>query len=134
MALSPRYALDTLTVVAGGFTAVAALTFTPHTTGWVAFGVATATALAAITALLFTHRTAARIGHGALALTGLWSLVAALTFQGHTLTWLAFADALALTAVALADLTAHELSTERVVHALDIPATAPASTAHHIAA
>jgi hypothetical protein len=34
------------------------------------------------------------------------------------LTWLVFADALAVAAIALADLTAHEATTEKVVHQL----------------
>ena len=62
----------------------------------------------------------ARIGHCALALVAMWSLVAARTFSGGALTWLLFADAVALAAVALADLTAHEVGTEHVVHSLEV--------------
>ncbi len=47
-------------------------------------------------------------------------LIAALVFSGTALTWLVFADALGLVLAALADLTAHELTTERVVHQLDV--------------
>lgn len=36
------------------------------------------------------------------------------------LTWLVFADALAVGVLALADLTAHEATTERIVHALEV--------------
>ena len=42
----------------------------------------------------------------------------ALAFSGTLLTWLVFADALAVGVLALADLTAHEATTEKVVHQL----------------
>jgi hypothetical protein len=45
-------------------------------------------------------------------------VVAALAFSGSLLTWLVFADALAVGVLALADLTAHEATTEKVVHQL----------------
>jgi hypothetical protein len=41
-----------------------------------------------------------------------------LAFSGTRLTWLVFAGAIAVGALALADLTAHEASTEKVVHQL----------------
>jgi hypothetical protein len=43
------------------------------------------------------------------------------------LTWLVFADAIALGVIALADLTAHEVTTESVVHRLVITETPAAS-------
>ena len=55
-----------------------------------------------------------------LALVALWSLIAALVFSGNSLMWLVFADALGLAAVALADLTAHEVGAEHVVHSLEV--------------
>jgi hypothetical protein len=45
-------------------------------------------------------------------------VVGALAFSGSLLTWLVFADALAVGVLALADLTAHEATTEKVVHQL----------------
>ena len=53
-------------------------------------------------------------------LVALWSLIAALIFTGSLLTWLVLADAIALGVVALADLAAHEVSTENVVHRLEV--------------
>jgi hypothetical protein len=130
MALSPRYALDTTAVLAGGFLAVSAMTFSTHVAGWLGFGVSTAVLLAAATATVFARTAGRRLSHGALAVTGLWSLVAALVFTGTALHWLVLADALLLALVALADLTAHELSTERVVHELDVrtAASGPVNT------
>ena len=46
-------------------------------------------------------------------LVALWSLIAALMFTGSLLSWLVLADAIALGMVALADLAAHEISTEK---------------------
>jgi hypothetical protein len=41
-------------------------------------------------------------------------------FSGTALTWLVFADALLVASLALADLTAHEATTENVVHRLEV--------------
>ena len=120
MALSSRFALDNTTVLAGGFLAVSAMAFSADVAGWLGFGVSTAVTVIAGIGAVLAHRTGQKAGHGLLALVGLWSLVAALVFSGTLLTWLVFADALALVAVALGDLTAHELTTERVVHQLDV--------------
>jgi hypothetical protein len=49
-----------------------------------------------------------------LGVVALWSLVAALAFSGTALTWLVFADGIALGVFALADLAAHESTTERI--------------------
>ncbi|MGH3416910.1 MAG: hypothetical protein ACRDSS_10615 [Actinocrinis sp.] len=126
MALSPRFALDTTAVLAGGFLAVSAMAFSASTAGWLGFGVSTAAAVAGSAGAAFARRTGQKAGHGLLALVGLWSLVAALVFSGTALTWLVFADALGLALIALADLTAHELTAERVVHQLDVRGDAAA--------
>jgi hypothetical protein len=121
MAISPRFSLDTLAVVGGGFLAVSAMSsFAASTAGWLGFGVSTLFAVAAATAAVFTRSNSARFGHGVLALVALWSLIAALIFSGNALMWLVFADALGLAAVALADLTAHEVGAEHVVHSLEV--------------
>ena len=133
-ALSPRYALDVVTMLGGGFLALSALTFSTGVAGWLAFGVSTGIAVAAAAGALFTHRTSARIGHGVTAVVAIWSLIAALVFAGPALTWLVFADALGLLVVALADLTVHEVTTERVVHAIDVRSGAAESQAADLAA
>ena len=120
MSLSTRFGVDVLGILAGGFLAVTAVAFTAPTAGWVGFGVFTGlTVLGGLGAVLATRR-GARTGHGALGLVGLWSLIAALVFTGGTLTALLFADALAVALVALVDLAAHEMTTERVVHQLEV--------------
>jgi len=120
MKLSSRFLLDSLFVVAGAFLTVAAMAWSSGPAGWTAFGVsAGVTVLAAVSAA--TARTGSRrIGHGLLGLVALWSLVAAVTFSGTALTWLVFADAIAVGVLALADLAAHEATTERIVHSLEV--------------
>jgi hypothetical protein len=120
MKLSSRFLLDSLFVTAGGFLAVASMAWAAGTVGWTAFGVsAGVTVLAAVSAAL-ARKSSRRLGHGLLGLVALWSLVAAVTFSGPALTWLVFADAIALGVLALADLAAHEATTERIVHSLEV--------------
>lgn len=120
MKLSSRFLLDSLFVVAGAFLTVASMAWASHTAGWTAFGVSTGvTVIAAVSAAL-AKKTSHRIGHGVLGLVALWSLIAALAFSGSALVWLVFADAIAVGVLALTDLAAHEATTERVVHSLEI--------------
>ena len=120
MSLRPRFGVDVLGLLAGGFLVVASVAFTAGVAGWVGFGVFTGLTVLGAAGAVFANRTSARIGHGLLGLVSLWALIAALVFTGPALTALLFADALAVALVALADLTVHELSTERVVHQLQV--------------
>jgi hypothetical protein len=125
MKLSYRFALDNLFVLAGAFLVVASMAWSASVAGWTAFGVSAGIAVIAAASAILTRRNAIKIGHGLVALAGLWSLVAALSFNGTVLTWLVFADAIMTGVLALADLTAHEATTEKVVHQLvvhDTPA------------
>lgn len=123
MSLSTRFGINVLGILAGGFLAVAAVAFTAPVAGWVGFGVFTGLTVIGGLGAIFANRPAARIGHGVLGLVSLWALIAALVFTGPALAALVFADALAIALVALADLTVHELSTERVVHQLEVHET-----------
>jgi uncharacterized membrane protein YhaH (DUF805 family) len=122
MSLNTRYVVDVLGILAGAFLAVTSVAFTATAASWVGFGVFTGLAVIGAVGAVFTKRVSARAGHGVLGLVALWSLIAALVFTSPALL---FADALAIVLVALVDLTVHELSTERVVHQLDVR-TAPA--------
>lgn len=124
MSLNTRYVVDVLGILAGAFLAVTSVAFTAPVASWVGFGVFTALAVIGAVGAVFAKRVSARAGHGVLGLVGLWSLIAALVFTSPALL---FADALAVVLVALVDLTMHELSTERVVHQLDVRTT-PAET------
>ena len=79
----------------------------------------------AVASAATAKKTSLRVGHGLLGLVALWSLVAALAFSGTALTWLVFADAIAVGVLALADLAVHEATTERIVHSLEVRDTAP---------
>jgi bacteriorhodopsin len=102
MKLSSRFALDILFVLAGAFLTVTAMSFTAPVAGWIAFGVFTGLAVLALATSVFARRTSQRIGHAVIGLVALWSLVAALGVA------------------ALADLTAHEIAEEHVVHRLEV--------------
>ncbi len=120
MKLSSRFQLDSLFVVAGAFLTVASMTWSADRAGWTAFGVsAGVTVIAAVSAAL-AKKGSRRFGHGVVGLVALWSLIAAVSFSGTALTWLVFADAIAVGVLALADLAVHESTTERIVHSLDV--------------
>jgi hypothetical protein len=114
--------VDVLTMIGGAFLVVSSMVFAAPVLNWLAFGVSAGLAVILVASLITEGRTGARISRSAMAVVAAWSLIAALVFTGPALTWLVFADALALGGLALADLTAHEVTTERVVHELEIPA------------
>ena len=123
--MSPRFITNLIVLLAGGAVVVSSLWFAPATTGWIAFGVAVG--ILGLTAAAQRDRMRGAV-QGALdgvvfVLAG-WSAVASVVFDGSTLTWLSFGDALAFAALATAGLIAHELSTERVVHSLAPPRSA----------
>jgi hypothetical protein len=120
MKLSSRFLLDSLFVVAGAFLIVASMAWTASTAGWTAFGVSTGITVLAAASAALAQKNSRKLGHGLLGLVALWSLVAALAFSGTVLTWLVFADAIAVGVFALADLAAHEATTERIVHQLEV--------------
>ncbi len=118
MKLSSRFILDASFFIAAAFLVVASMTWSAPVAGWTAFGVSAGITVIAGASAAATQRIPRQLGHGLIALAGLWSLVAALAFSGTLLTWLVFADAVAVGLIALADLTAHEATTEKVVHQL----------------
>jgi len=120
MKLSSRFMLDSLYVIAGAFLTVAAMAWSAGTAGWTAFGVSAGITVIAAASAALAKKTSHRLGHGLIALVALWSLAAALAFSGPALTWLVFADAIAVGVLALADLAAHEATTERIVHQLEV--------------
>jgi hypothetical protein len=118
MKLSSRFILDAVLILAAAFLVVVSMAWGTGVAGWTAFGVSTGITVIAATSAILTRSKARKLGHGLIALAGLWSLVAALAFSGSVLMWLVFADAIAVGVLALADLTAHEATTEKVVHQL----------------
>jgi hypothetical protein len=120
MKLSSRFLLDSLFVLAGAFLTVASMAWAANTAGWTAFGVSAGVAVLAAASAALAKKGSRRFGHGLIGLVALWSVVAALIFSGTALTWLVFADAIAVGVLALADLAAHEATTERIVHQLEV--------------
>jgi hypothetical protein len=120
MKLSHRFIMDSLFLLAAAFLVVASMTWSAGVAGWTAFGVSTGITVLAAASAVLTRRNSVKAGHGLVAVAALWSLVAALVFSSTVLTWLVFADAIAVGVLALADLTAHEATTERVVHQLEV--------------
>lgn len=119
---SIRFSADIFTMLAAGFLVVAAMSFSANAAGWLSFAVSILVVLVCAAAAMTDRRRGARPIHGAIVLVGLWSIVASLAFNGTALTWLVFANALVLGLLALVDLVAHEITTERVVHELDVRA------------
>jgi hypothetical protein len=120
MKLSSRFMLDSLYVTAGAFLTVIALAWSAGTAGWTAFGVSTGVVVIAAASAALAKKSSHRYGHALIALVALWSLIAALVFSGPALTWLVFADAIAIGVLGLADLAAHEATEERIVHQLEV--------------
>lgn len=58
-----------------------------------------------------------------------WTLIASIFFSNDTIRTLGFADGLGILALAVGGLILHEISTERVVHELDVSASAPDAAA-----
>ena len=107
-------------LLAAAFLAVVSQAFTSSLAGWVAFGVSAGVALVALALAMTTRQIAAKTGQAAVVVMALWSVVAALSFTGPALTWLVFADAVGIIALALVNLGVHELSTEQVVHQMEV--------------
>jgi hypothetical protein len=118
--LSSRFILDNLFLVAGAVLAVGAMAWTIGVAHWVAFGVSAGVLVIAGLSAVLARQAGRKIGHGLIGLAALWSLIAALVFSGTALTWLVFADAILVAVLALGDLTAHEATTENVVHQLEV--------------
>jgi thiamine transporter ThiT len=116
-----RFFYNSLLALTAGFLVVATQAFAPVTVAWITFGIGvgiTAVALAMIplrAGLLQRGLAGLTVGLGA------WTIVLSLVFAPTTVVWLGFASAIAFVALAFAGLTVHELTTERIVHSLDIP-------------
>ena len=134
--MSPRFAMNLALVLAGAGVVAASQAFSSSVTGWLMFSVGLAVLVSLGLAQL--DRARGRVqqmldaGIGALAV---WSVVASVVYTGTTLKWLSFGEALGFVGLALIGLVAHELRTERVVHAFEaIPAGARDRETEHAAA
>ena len=118
--MSLKYLINLTIALAGGFLVVASRTFADSTAGWLALGVGVLAVVLAGAGLGVASPNRRSFGYGVTGLLGLWTLIAGLAFTGSSQGWLVFADGLGLLVVALVELAVHEVSTERVVHMIDV--------------
>jgi len=119
--MSTRYATNVVLALASGFVIVATFAFSSNVAGWLAFAV-TGVFVLAMTAMasLLSHRGWTQRGLDvAVAALAVWTIVESLIFDDATQTWITFGAAAGMLVLAIAGLTAHELTTERVVHSLE---------------
>jgi hypothetical protein len=139
--LRARYFVALVLALVGGFMVVESFAFSTGTAASISFALGIATAAIGVGFYVMRLRSpkqvVAMFGDRihlivwdvlALAFTvlGAWNIVQSLVFGTSTARWLTFADGLGLLGLSLAGLVLHELSTERVVHALEVVGTAPA--------
>lgn len=123
MALTSRFAIDTTVLVVGAFLAVVSFAFSAPVAGWIGFGVFVGMICLAALGLATDRHLDGRVVHALLAVCAIWFLIASLVFAGPALSWLMFAGACAVVLLAVTDLVAHEVTTERVVHQLEVTPT-----------
>lgn len=117
--LGIRYASYLVTALVAGFIVVVTQAFSPTTAGWLAFAAGILFILVSAGQAIWTtlaHR-AIQFSTGVL---GILIVIESLLASGSSVQWLSFAGALGVLALSLIGLTIHELSTERVVHSLEI--------------
>jgi hypothetical protein len=107
--------------VAAGFLVVATVAFPLGTVAALALGVGIGTLAVALT-MAYWHRDRLRwvAIAGPVALVSAWIIVASQVFSLGVVKTLTFAGALAIGVLAVAGLVAHELTSERVVHSLEL--------------
>ena len=124
--MSTRYLTNMGLALLGGFLIVTSQAFAVPTFSWIMLGVGIATLVITAPAIAIRSRgPGQRVLDYVFGLIGAWTIIASQVFAGATVTWLGFASGLALVALAVAGLTAHERSTERVVHSFEMHAPAP---------
>lgn len=131
--MSARFVLNVTTLVAAAFVVVVSMAFAPAAAGWIAFGVSTGIAVVGFAGLVLAHTRVDRAAQAGIATIALWSLVPALVFSGVALTWIVFADAAAVAAMALGQLAANEMSTRRTLRS-NRPSAVPGTNRVGVAA
>lgn len=120
--LGIRYSSYLVLAVVAGFIVVVSQAFAPTTVGWITFG-AGAFCVIAATLRLIDFGPLHRLVYAGIGILGVLIVLESLLAGGSTVVWLSFAGALGVLGLSLAGLTAHELSTERVVHSLEVSST-----------
>lgn len=117
--MSTRYLSNLALILVAAFLVVATQAWAPLAVAWITFGVAIGFTVIGL-AMLAHRATVQRALAGLVTVIGAWTIIASLVFVPTTVLWLGFASALAVVALSVIGLTAHELTTERVVHSLEV--------------
>lgn len=115
-----RFLSNMALMLIGAFLVVVSQTWAPAVFMWLMFAGGIAAILLAASSLVPGRGAAQRGLDGTLVVLGAWTIIASLIFAGSTITWLGFASACAFVGLAVIGLCLHEVSTERVVHSLDV--------------
>ena len=119
--MSTRYLTNMALTSLGGFLLVTSQAFAAGSFSWLMLGVGIAALVLTLPAIAFPSRgSLQRALDYVFSLLGAWTIIASQVFADATVTWLGFASGVALVALGVAGLSAHELSTERVVHSLEL--------------
>jgi hypothetical protein len=118
--MSIRFASWLSIGIAAAFLVVATASFSLPTIAWLAFAISVG-ALVVSTGIAnrYHDSLASLITASLTAAVSVWTIVASLVFSESTVQNLALASALAISGLAVAGLTNHELSVEHVVHSLE---------------
>lgn len=115
-------------LLGGGFLVVAVFAWAPVTVAWLGFAVSIPLVLFGLAMAYAALRGGAAAGERVgVTMLGLitsviagWTIVASLVFAPTTARWLIFASACAHVTVSMASLVIREITTERVVHHLEV--------------
>jgi hypothetical protein len=129
--MSTRYLSNLALTVAAGFLVVATQAFTLGTVTSLTFALSIGFLVISLFMLIADRTLVQRAIGGLGAVISAWTIVASLIFAQTTVQTLGFAAALAMVGLGLIGLTVHELTTERVVHSLEVERE-PAADRHPI--
>ncbi len=118
-----RYLSNLVLALVAGFLVVATQAFALPAVKWLTFAIAIGATVISLGTGAIRVPVAQRVISALAAVIGVWTIVASLVFSLHTVMWLGFASAVALVGLAVVGLTVHELSTERVVHSIEVEHT-----------
>jgi asparagine N-glycosylation enzyme membrane subunit Stt3 len=116
-----RYVTNLTLALTAGFLVVASQAFSAGTYSWLSFGVGLAIGAIALGCVALRRRGIfQRSLDAAIGVLAAWIIVSSLVFGAGVVVWLGFSTGVAVLALAIAGLTANELSAERVVHSLEV--------------
>ncbi len=116
-----RFATSMLVATLGVFLAIVSRIWAPGTVEWIGVGVGAGAILIGLAAAAATARGMVERAIDALIVVlGAWTVVASLVYSGTTRLDLAFWSGVGLALLGACGLIAHERTTERVVHELEV--------------